>query len=115
MLSWTFFCKAMNHSSNQNCWRWIIGSWEIDGKIHVRGTKEGGMFWRPNENVVLLVMIGNFKSGTKNFKGGIGNFRGNTKNFKDEKLFRRQDEGNFGKGGSNAFNSMNMSRHNNQD
>ncbi len=42
------------------------------------------MFWRPNEIVVLLVMIGNFKSGTRNFKGGIGNSRGSTRNFKDE-------------------------------
>jgi hypothetical protein len=66
------------------------------------------MFWRPNENVVLLMMTINFKSRTRNFKG-------NTKNFKDKKLFPRQDEGNFGKGGSNEFNSMNMSRHNNQD
>ncbi len=60
-------------------------------------------------------MTRNFKSGTRVFKGGIGNFRSSTRNFKDEKLFRRQDEGNFGKGGSNAFNSMNMSRNNNQD
>jgi hypothetical protein len=29
-------------------------------------------------------MIGNFKSGTRNFKGGIGNSRGSTRNFKDE-------------------------------
>ncbi len=55
------------------------------------------MFWRLGENEVLLVRTGNFKNRTINFKGVIRNFKG-------EKLFCRQDEENFGKGGSNVFN-----------
>jgi hypothetical protein len=47
------------------------------------------MFWRPNENEVLLVRTRNFKSGTKNFKGGIGNFKGEIRNFKGGKSFHR--------------------------
>jgi hypothetical protein len=66
------------------------------------------------------VTTGNLKGGTKNFEGGIKNFKngtrnfkGGTRNFKGEKSFPRQDEENFGKGGFNAFNSMNISGHNN--
>jgi hypothetical protein len=73
------------------------------------------MFWRLNENQVFMMKTRNFKSKTKNFKGGIGNFRGEIRNFKGEKSFHRQDEGNFGKGRFNAFNSMNVSRHNNRN
>jgi hypothetical protein len=78
---------------------------KLMGKLMLEEQREV-RFGDLSENEVLLVKIENFQNRTINFRGGIGNFKG-------KKSFPRQDKKNFGKGGANAFNSMNKLGHNN--
>jgi hypothetical protein len=80
------------------------------GKLMLKEQRREVHFGGISENEVLLVRTKNFKSETKNFRSGIGN---QSWHQKGEKSFPRQDKEYFRKGGSDAFNSMNRSGHNN--